>query len=61
MSNRMAISKRTVKVTGGGTVRVVENPRFNPAKKDSGLSPYVARVWTHDNKDVTGPNGLPCR
>lgn len=57
----MAISKRTVKVTGGGTVRVVDNRRYNPAKKESGLSPYIARVWTHDNKDVTGPNGLPCR
>ena len=43
-----------VTVTGGGTLRVVANPR----KKSS--IPYVVRVRTHDRKDLTGPRGLAC-
>jgi hypothetical protein len=42
-----------VKVTGGGTLRIVKNPRNRSA------FPYVARVRTHD-KDLTGPRGLVC-
>ena len=48
---------RQVKVPGDGSLRVVPNPR---AEKGS-TAPYVARVWTHDKQDVTGPAGLPCR
>ena len=43
-----------VKVTGGGTLRVVPNPRRRSA------FPYVVRVRTHDRKDLTGPRGLAC-
>jgi hypothetical protein len=43
-----------VKVTGGGTLRVVPNPRRKSA------IPYVVRVRTHDRKDLTGPRGLAC-
>ena len=50
---------RVVKVMGAGTVRVVPNPRYD-AKKE-GTSPYIVRVWSHDNQDITGPAGLPCR
>lgn len=42
-----------VKVTGGGIIRIQDNPRSGSA------SPYVVRVRTHD-KDITGPRGLPC-
>ena len=42
-----------VKVTGGGTVRIVTNPR-------RGTLPYAVRVRTHDRQDLTGPKGLPC-
>lgn len=43
-----------VKVTGGGTVRVLPNPRHPSAY------PYIVRVRTHDRKDLTGPRGLAC-
>jgi hypothetical protein len=43
-----------VKVTGGGTVRVLPNPR------GSSTSPYIVRVRTQDRKDLTGPRGLGC-
>ena len=43
-----------VTVTGGGTLRVVRNPRQKSAV------PYVVRVRTHDRKDLTGPRGLAC-
>jgi hypothetical protein len=43
-----------VKVTGGGTLRIVRNPRRRSA------TPYVVRVRTHDRKDLTGPRGLAC-
>ena len=42
-----------VKVTGGGHVRIQENPRKKSA------SPFIVRVRTHD-KDITGPRGLAC-
>ena len=42
-----------VKVTGGGTLRIMRNPRSRSAY------PYVVRVRTHD-KDLTGPRGLVC-
>jgi hypothetical protein len=41
-----------VKVTGGGHVRIQENPRKS-------ASPFIVRVRTHD-KDITGPRGLAC-
>jgi hypothetical protein len=43
-----------VKVTGGGTLRVLPNSRKKSAY------PYVVRVRTHDRKDLTGPRGLVC-
>lgn len=43
-----------VKVTGGGTVHVLPNPRHPSAY------PYIVRVRTHDRKDLTGPRGLAC-
>jgi hypothetical protein len=43
-----------VKVTGGGTIRVLPNPRKSSAY------PYIVRVHTHDRKDLTGPRGLTC-
>jgi hypothetical protein len=43
-----------VKVTGAGNVRVMGNPRTSSAY------PYIARVRTHDRKDLTGPRGLAC-
>ena len=43
-----------VKVTGGGLVRIMENPRHTP-----GGWPYIVRVRTHD-KDLTGPRGVQC-
>lgn len=42
-----------VKVTGGGTVRVLRNPRTRSAV------PYIVRVRTQ-NHDLTGPRGLAC-
>ena len=42
-----------VKVTGGGSVRVVNNP------KSSSANPYVVRVRTQD-RDVSGPSGVAC-
>ena len=42
-----------VTVTGGGSLRIVPNPR------KSSVSPFVVRVRTHD-KDLTGPRGLAC-
>ena len=46
-------SEPNVKVTGGGTLRIMRNPRTRSA------FPYIARVRTHD-KDLTGPRGLVC-
>jgi hypothetical protein len=43
----------SVKVTGSGTARVVNNPRKASA------NPYVVRVRTQD-RDVSGPSGLAC-
>jgi hypothetical protein len=43
-----------VKVTGGGTIRILPNPRKSSAY------PYIVRVRTHDRKDLTGPRGLVC-
>ena len=43
-----------VKVTGGGTLRIVKNSRKSSAY------PYVVRVRTHDRKDLTGPRGMVC-
>ena len=42
-----------VKVTGGGLVRIQDNPRRRA------VAPYIVRVRTHD-KDNTGPRGLAC-
>lgn len=44
---------RMVKVTGGGTIQVVNNP------KSSSANPYIVKVRTQD-RDVTGPSGLAC-
>ena len=41
-----------VKVTGGGQIRIQENPRKS-------AFPFIVRVRTHD-KDITGPRGLAC-
>src|SRR5262249_55612781 len=43
-----------VKVTGGGTIRVLPNPRRKSAV------PYILRIRAHDGKDLTGPRGLAC-
>jgi hypothetical protein len=43
-----------VKVTGGGTVRVMRNSRAKAA------SPYIVRIRTHDGQSLTGPHGLAC-
>ena len=43
-----------VKVTGGGTVRVMRNPNSRSA------SPYIVRIRTHDGQSLTGPHGLGC-
>ena len=51
---------RVVKVTGAGDVKIMSNPRFN-AKANDGTSPYVARVYSQEKKDMSGPNGLPCK
>jgi hypothetical protein len=42
-----------VKVTGGGTIRVLKNPSAKSSY------PYIVRIRTHD-KDMTGPRGLVC-
>jgi len=42
-----------LKITGGGTVRVVNNPKAGSAL------PYVVRVRTQD-RDVSGPSGVAC-
>jgi len=42
-----------VKVTGGGAVRILRNPRTRSA------FPYIVRVRTRDH-DLTGPRGLAC-
>ena len=42
-----------VKVTGGGTIRIVPNSRRSAL-------PYAVRVRTHDRQDLTGPRGLAC-
>jgi hypothetical protein len=47
-------SEPNVKVTGAGTVRVLQNPRSGSAY------PYIVRIRTHDRKDLTGPRGLTC-
>jgi hypothetical protein len=47
-------SEPNVKVTGAGTVRVLQNPRT------SSSYPYIVRIRTHDRKDLTGPRGLTC-
>ena len=48
---------RQVKLSGEGTLRIVPNPKMDKGS----TAPYIARVWTHDKQDVTGPSGLPCR
>jgi hypothetical protein len=48
---------RQVKLSGDGTLRIVPNPKLEKGS----TAPYVARIWTHDKQDVTGPSGLPCR
>ena len=53
-------SARLVKVMGAGEVKIQPNPRFNP-KANDGTSPYIARVWSQEKQDISGPNGLPCR
>ena len=53
---RCGISEKkgqTVKVTGGGSVHVVNNP------KASSALPYVVRIRTQD-RDVSGPSGVQC-
>ena len=53
---------KIVKMAGGGTMRVLPNPKFNPDAKDAALgTPYIARLWGAENQDLTGPAGLPCR
>jgi hypothetical protein len=47
-------SEPNVKVTGGGTLRIMHNTRAKSAY------PFVVRVRTHDRKDLTGPRGLAC-
>ena len=42
-----------IKVTGGGTARVVDNP------KKSSANPFVVRVRTQE-RDVSGPSGVAC-
>lgn len=42
-----------VKVTGAGTIRIQPNPRHSS-------NPYIARVYTREGKDLTGPRGLAC-
>ena len=43
-----------VKVTGAGTIRIQPNPHQKSA------NPYIARVYTREGKDITGPRGLAC-
>ncbi len=51
---------KVIKISGAGTMRIVANPRHDPNAKMA-TSPYIVRVWSHDNQDITGPSGLPCR
>ena len=44
----------SLKVTGDGTVRVMDNPRYARS-----AAPYVVRIRS-GQKDLTGPRGLPC-
>jgi hypothetical protein len=44
----------SIKVMGGGTLRVVPNPRARSA------FPYVVRLAAHGGKDLTGPRGVAC-
>ena len=43
-----------LKITGGGTARVVPNP------KAKSQLPYVVRVRSQDGRDVSGPSGVAC-
>jgi hypothetical protein len=43
-----------VKVTGGGTVRVMRNPNAKSA------TPYIVRIRTQDGQSLTPPHGLAC-
>lgn len=52
--------ERQVKVTGGGTLRVIANPKHDPDAKVA-TAPYLVRIWAHDGQDVTGPAGVACR
>jgi hypothetical protein len=42
-----------LKVTGAGTIRIQPNPRRSS-------NPYIARIYTREGKDLTGPRGLAC-
>ena len=44
---------KMVKVTGGGTINVINNPKAGSA------IPFAVRVRTQD-RDITGPSGLAC-
>jgi hypothetical protein len=44
----------SLKVMGGGTLRVTSNPRPRSAY------PYVVRLTAHGGKDLTGPRGVAC-
>lgn len=44
---------QTVKVTGDGLLRVLNNPYKTQ------LSPYIVRIRSGE-KDLTGPRGVPC-
>ncbi|HRE14824.1 MAG TPA: hypothetical protein PLD37_11565 [Usitatibacteraceae bacterium] len=59
---RPGSAARLLKVPGDGTVRIQPNPKHDPKAKDAALgTPFVARVWGPDGKDISGPSGLPCR
>lgn len=60
-SPNLPASARLVKVHGAGTMRIVDNPRYDAKAKAAGASPYIVRLAAPDNKDLTGPAGLPCR
>ena len=42
-----------LKVTGAGTIRIQPNPHQSS-------NPYIARIYTREGKDLTGPRGLAC-
>jgi hypothetical protein len=44
----------SIKVTGDGTVRIMENPRYPRS-----AAPYIVRI-RGSQRDLTGPRGLPC-